>query len=131
MCSLTCCVSSPRTDSDLNDKFIERSEVMFGSPRRWDNSAVAEVRVWWSGNLDSRYRNGNHLIPTREPGKRTRHGRTHSTGGIPVEKASSLVGVEGEPRLVRSTGMRRDWSFTDLKNARDGRNKDWDSKSSC
>ena len=64
----------------------------------------------WSGNIPS---------PKRELPKggavakiKADHRRVHSTGNVPITGSS-------EPRLVRSSGMRRDWNFENLAENQD------------
>ncbi|XP_012076249.1 uncharacterized protein LOC105637409 [Jatropha curcas] len=63
----------------------------------------------WSGNLGSpTYEKiGKSSMPIAKKIKKE-HRRLNSTG---------ILGFKGidEPKLVRSSGMRRDWSFEDLK----------------
>ncbi|KAL5791436.1 hypothetical protein ACOSP7_000030 [Xanthoceras sorbifolium] len=69
-----------------------------------------KVERSWSGNLTpppppayEQMRNGS-MVATKNRKKSCR--RLHSTGAV-------YDGTD-EPRLVRSAGMRRDWSFEDL-----------------
>ncbi|XP_057475966.1 uncharacterized protein LOC130763967 [Actinidia eriantha] len=62
----------------------------------------------WSGNLGpprpyEKMKSGSTVAGKNA---KVRHHRVHSSGRI---------GYEGEPMLVRSSGMRRDWSFEDLR----------------
>ncbi|KAI4371502.1 hypothetical protein MLD38_019730 [Melastoma candidum] len=75
-------------------------------------------------------------------------GRSGPIGGLPMNRTKSSRGpphrlmctsgelgfvrgeietgadVVGEPRLIRSSGIRRDWSFEDLRQRRDGQRRD-------
>uniref|UniRef100_A0A5B7BCT5 Uncharacterized protein n=1 Tax=Davidia involucrata TaxID=16924 RepID=A0A5B7BCT5_DAVIN len=76
----------------------------------------AKVERSWSGNLAPRpYGKMREMQSALLPEKRVKkgHSRIHSSG--PVEYESSA------PRLVRSCGMRRDWSFENLMQTRDVR----------
>ncbi|MCL7049855.1 hypothetical protein MKW94_002726 [Papaver nudicaule] len=68
----------------------------------------------WSGNLTpppyEQIGNGSS-VPTSK-GRRGHHRRIHSTGILAFEGRN---GESGEPRLMRSCGMRRDWSFENLR----------------
>ncbi|KAJ8774465.1 hypothetical protein K2173_016911 [Erythroxylum novogranatense] len=73
----------------------------------------------WSGNINpTNEHNGavgigvsvgtsSFKIPSRKA-KTENHRRLCSTGAINFK-------INGEPKLVRSSGMRREWSFEDLK----------------
>ncbi|GFS32574.1 hypothetical protein Acr_00g0023280 [Actinidia rufa] len=64
----------------------------------------------WSGNLVPRpYEKMRNEL--KEKPTRAGHHRLHSISG--------LGEYEDGPRLVRSCGMRRDWSFEDLRKRRD------------
>ncbi|KAI4369940.1 hypothetical protein MLD38_018331 [Melastoma candidum] len=45
MTTLCCCITSMRSDSDLEDMYIERSEVVSGSPSHWDIMPRVETGV--------------------------------------------------------------------------------------
>lgn len=67
----------------------------------------------WSGNLGQPTSNDDEttsesMVVARKKGKKLRHRRLHSTGALACEGTA-------EPRLVRSCGMRRDWSFENLR----------------
>ncbi|CAK9142788.1 unnamed protein product [Ilex paraguariensis] len=93
--SLNCltCQSMRRTDSKK-----ELREGIFDHEKPNLSLCLGRVERSWSGNL----------APPRpyEKFKKATH-RIHSSG--PVEFES------GAPKLVRSCGMRRDWSFEDLR----------------
>ncbi|KAA8522053.1 hypothetical protein F0562_012633 [Nyssa sinensis] len=97
----------PRADSqnELEEKY-DHEKPNFRPCR-------ANVGRSWSGNLAPRpyekMRNGSAMGPEKRVMKA--HRRIFSSG--PVELESST------PRLVRSCGMRRDWSFENLRQLRD------------
>ncbi|CAH8300103.1 unnamed protein product [Eruca vesicaria subsp. sativa] len=64
--------------------------------------------------VTSGYKKVGRKIPTLPAVRRvkTGHRRLHSAGTI-------VYGDLDEPKLVRSSGIRRDWSFEDLKNQSD------------
>lgn len=73
-------------------------------------------RVSWSGNLTPRQRpnyekmrSGSSLVPTKKMWKKAHH-LMHSSGAI----GSVEFSINEQPKLARSCGMRRDWSFEDL-----------------
>ncbi|OVA02946.1 hypothetical protein BVC80_9095g153 [Macleaya cordata] len=72
----------------------------------------------WSGNLTpppyEQIGNGSSVGVTSKG--RKGHRRIHSTGVLAFEGRS---GDSGEPRLLRSCGMRRDWSFENLRQIRE------------
>ncbi|CAK7356142.1 unnamed protein product [Dovyalis caffra] len=91
-----------------------------GSEREWLQckshrnklSCIKEERSW-SGNLSlpcygEMGRNSTAVAARKVIKKEPR--RLNSTGGV------AFKGCE-EPKLVRSSGMRRDWSFEDLRKA--------------
>ncbi|KAB2632236.1 hypothetical protein D8674_028483 [Pyrus ussuriensis x Pyrus communis] len=77
----------------------------------------------WSGNLTSppyeQIENSSIFVLEKKKGKKgPGHRRLMTTGGVAYEGST-------EPRLVRSSGMRRDWSFENLsllRNEKKGRN---------
>ncbi|CAL9028949.1 unnamed protein product [Prunus brigantina] len=77
----------------------------------------------WSGNLTppsyEQIQESSMFMPDKKKGKMSLgHRRLMSTGGVAYEGST-------EPRLVRSSGMRRDWSFENLallRNEKKGRN---------
>ncbi|KAF5729705.1 hypothetical protein HS088_TW20G00069 [Tripterygium wilfordii] len=73
-----------------------------------------KVNRSWSGNLSpqpyEQIRSGSKVVAAKK--MRNCHRRLTSTGAVMFE------GSGAEPRLVRSSGMRRDWSFEDLRQRR-------------
>ncbi|XP_004512526.1 uncharacterized protein [Cicer arietinum] len=67
----------------------------------------------WSGNMSAPLHKeipkGSALAKIKAD-----HRRNHSTGNLPFSGRA-------EPRLVRSSGMRRDWSFENLAEQQDQR----------
>ncbi|KAF8032569.1 hypothetical protein BT93_D1470 [Corymbia citriodora subsp. variegata] len=118
--SLKCliCRGRQRTDSDLDHRCATEEKCcdrLFGM--------IAERN--WSGPLNPSAhehvrRSGGPLIG--RPSKGRRHG-LHKSGPMAFG-GSRGVGPPEEPRLVRSWGMRRDWSFEDLQR-RDGKRRDY------
>ncbi|MCD9644594.1 hypothetical protein HAX54_032948 [Datura stramonium] len=101
---LTCQVLR-RTDSDNEQR--GRYNDVDNNSQEMSNFGLCLVRVdrSWSGNLapNSGYEN----MMTRTSNNRG-HRLQNSGGGGPMEFPSVT------PRLQRSPGMRRDWSFEDL-----------------
>ncbi|GKU95752.1 hypothetical protein SLEP1_g9074 [Rubroshorea leprosula] len=64
----------------------------------------------WSGNLSPPpFRSGSLMPPAKKKLlMKSSHRRLNSTGTLSFE-------TDVEPRLVRSSGMRRDWSFEELR----------------
>ena len=68
----------------------------------------------WSGNLGQpppgydQMVSGSKAVVEQKKVKKLGHRRMHSTGALALDGTA-------EPRLVRSCGMRRDWSFEDLR----------------
>ena len=71
---------------------------------------LSKVDRSWSGNLVPRHYEKMRNESKEKPA-RVGHHRLHSISGF--------GGYEDGPRLVRSCGMRRDWSFEDLRKRRD------------
>ncbi|CAK8540371.1 unnamed protein product [Lathyrus sativus] len=89
---LSCSQILQRTDSF--------QEVFQEEEYRERNKKVART---WSGNIsqDKEMTKGGPLAKIK-----ANHRRNHSTGNIPFSSNG--------PKLVRSSGMRRDWSFENL-----------------
>ncbi|GAV58036.1 hypothetical protein CFOL_v3_01572 [Cephalotus follicularis] len=112
--SLDClsCQVLQRTNSDNELEHVPRK------PYRETCFAMVE-RGSWSGNLNpppppyEKMRSGKSMLIEKV---KKGHRRLHSTGTVAFEGS-------GEPRLVRSCGMRRDWSFEDLRD-RDKKRKE-------
>ncbi|XP_059655096.1 uncharacterized protein LOC132302263 [Cornus florida] len=77
----------------------------------------SKVERSWSGNLGTprpynKMRNeSSGFVGTTKRVKKGHH-RVHTSASLQFESST--------PRLVRSCGMRRDWSFEDLMQRRDG-----------
>ncbi|KAK6934988.1 hypothetical protein RJ641_035143 [Dillenia turbinata] len=102
--SLNCltCQGLPRTDSDGHLREEIHSDLCCTKGERS-----------WSGNLPpqpyEKIRKGPYYTEEmKKDEKAPRHRRLLTTGDIAFEGT-------GEPRLIRSSGMRRDWSFEDLR----------------
>ncbi|KAK2995914.1 hypothetical protein RJ640_029796 [Escallonia rubra] len=100
------CQSMQRTDSDgdlRESKYKDKAK--FGL-------CLGRVERSWSGNLLAaprpyeKMRSSSSLLVAAKKVKKAPH-RIHSSGPVELEY--------GQPRLVRSSGMRRDWSFEDLR----------------
>ncbi|XP_030457400.1 uncharacterized protein LOC115678201 [Syzygium oleosum] len=119
--SLNCliCQGGQRTDSDLDYRCA-------GEDKCCDRLCGMTVERNWSGPLTPppyEHIGSGHLIGGPSKGAKGRHRRLHSSGPMAFG-GSRVVGPAGEPRLVRSWGMRRDWSFEDLAQRRDGKRRD-------
>ncbi|KAL1194783.1 hypothetical protein V5N11_034135 [Cardamine amara subsp. amara] len=99
--SLNClaCHILQRTDSDR--EIGSRKESNFN-----ENFA--------SSGFEKMVRNRSSLPIVRRPVKKGGHRRLYSAEMV-------VYGDLDEPRLVRSSGIRRDWSFEDLKKQREMR----------
>lgn len=75
------------------------------------NFCCVMVEKSWSGNLTPPRPYDQMKNTSRTKAKKGRHRRLNSTGGVGFEGD----GISTEPRLVRSSGMRRDWSFENLR----------------
>ncbi|KAG9454493.1 hypothetical protein H6P81_007397 [Aristolochia fimbriata] len=115
--SLSCltCQGLQRTDSDkCLDEHIQPFE-------RLTTGAAARKRSGCLGcSPRERLRKGSSSftatsssIPPQSKAARLRKYATTATANM-EEHAAAAVGTE-QPRLVRSSGMRRDWSFEDLQ----------------
>lgn len=104
--SLNClrCHHLQRIDSE--EELNEKSDIA-GTPLLVQTRS--KVDRSWSGNLAPRpYEKLADVVG--EKGKKGHH-RLHTISG-PIR-------YEDGPRLVRSSGMRRDWSFEDLRQRRE------------
>ncbi|KAK8560816.1 hypothetical protein V6N13_026251 [Hibiscus sabdariffa] len=111
--SLNCwtCPVLQRTNSN--------NDVDFGKEKGISRFFCVKVNRSWSGNTSPQpYEQigkepSNSGIPPKKIKKGSRQFNTfdNTTYGTMGFKAN----VEGEPRLVRSSGMRRDWSFENLR----------------
>ncbi|EOY23996.1 hypothetical protein QUC31_008538 [Theobroma cacao] len=107
--SLNCltCQVLQRTDSNKDRDYGKEKDSRKFCCIRVDRS--------WSGNLSpaayEQIRNEPMPVPTRK-GHRRLNTIDTTFGAVAFE-------ADGEPRLVRSCGMRRDWSFEDLRGTRD------------
>ncbi|XP_027181637.1 uncharacterized protein LOC113780014 [Coffea eugenioides] len=97
------CQGMKRTDSDVD----MRSGLYQGKPNGY--MVLPTVDRSWSGNLVPRppsydnVRTGTILMAEKNANK----GKYRIHNSAPFET--------GTPRLVRSSGMRRDWSFEDVR----------------
>lgn len=111
--SLNClnCSQVRRTNSD------HACERKHGEVRNCKKICCVEVDRSWPGNLAPQpyeqicVKNATMLVAKKKV-VRPGHRRLYTTGAAAFEGAA-------EPRLVRSSGMRRDWSFEDLRPRRD------------
>ncbi|XP_034675150.1 uncharacterized protein LOC117906277 [Vitis riparia] len=92
---LNCGPALQRTDSDTQKRYEDRSRLRL----------CRGVERSWSGNL----------APPPSPYGSMRHGSAKKAG----KGHRRLNSVGEEPKLIRSGGMRRDWSFEDLRQRRD------------
>lgn len=102
--SLNCLKSLKRTDSGIE---------MQGDSLCPEKANINRFERNWTGNLSpmsnyGKMRARSNLMAGKK--EKEAHFRTHHSG--PVDLAS--------PRLVRSSGMRRDWSFEDLRTRMEG-----------
>lgn len=104
------CQGIPRTNSDKEGENLrlglgklERSSWTgnLGPPRPNINSNYEKMKT---------LRSASSLVPPKKVAKNKAPLRFHSSGSI-----GSFNDEEEEPKLVRSCGMRRDWSFEDLR----------------
>ncbi|KAF3449444.1 hypothetical protein FNV43_RR10172 [Rhamnella rubrinervis] len=111
--SLNCltCSQVQRTNSD------QACDRKHGKDRNCKKICCVQVDRSWSGNLAPPpyehifVKNASMLVAKKKVVK-AGHRRLYSTGAVTFEGTA-------EPRLVRSSGMRRDWSFEDLRPGRD------------
>lgn len=101
--SLNCLITCQETQRTNSDKDIVHE-------KRYGKICCINIERSWSGNLSpqpyEKIRSGSMMIATKKVKKG--HCRLNSTGAVAFEGS-------GGPRLVRSCGMRRDWSFEDLR----------------
>ncbi|KAG8374619.1 hypothetical protein BUALT_Bualt10G0014300 [Buddleja alternifolia] len=103
-------------ESKMNDGQDKKKPNLKMSSRRADRS--------WSGNLAPNFRPKSNFRrmrsrSTMSPASKSQKAhpifyRVHNSGPLSYESAPTT------PRLVRSSGMRRDWSFEDLRRALEG-----------
>ncbi|KAL6979864.1 hypothetical protein U1Q18_021522 [Sarracenia purpurea var. burkii] len=109
--SLNCltCQALRRIDSDK-----ELREGLLVETRHFMSALRSKVERSWSGNLVPKpyhkTRNDDHHVEETGAAAKTGHHRVHSVSGP--------ASYGGGPRLVRSCGMRRDWSFENLRQRR-------------
>ncbi|KAK4364623.1 hypothetical protein RND71_015981 [Anisodus tanguticus] len=105
--NLSClpCQVLRRTDSDNEPR--ERFNDVDNNSQEMSNFSLCLGRVdrTWSGNLAPNSGYENMMTRTSNNGS---HHLRQNNGGSPMEFPSVT------PRLQRSPGMRRDWSFEDL-----------------
>ncbi|KAH7514417.1 uncharacterized protein LOC107430587 [Ziziphus jujuba] len=101
------------TCSQVQRSNSESDRKQHGKDRNCTKISNAHVDRSWSGNLASPpsyeqfcMKNASMLVAHKKVTQG--HRRLHSTGAVAFEGGA-------EPRLVRSSGMRRDWSFEDLR----------------
>ncbi|KAK3434756.1 uncharacterized protein LOC104443198 [Eucalyptus grandis] len=114
--SLKCliCRGGHRTNSDLDYRCAEEFRCCDKLIR------MTVERTWSSPLTPPPYDQVRGAPPKSAKG---RHHRLHSSGPLAFG-GSRGAGPAGEPRLVRSWGMRRDWSFENLGQWRDGKRRD-------
>ncbi|CAL5359606.1 hypothetical protein ACSBR2_037528 [Camellia fascicularis] len=99
------CQSLPRVDSEheLSERCgVDKHHFVI----RWP-----KVDRNWSGHLvPMPYEKGRNESGIMGKRAKSGHRRVHNDGPM---------GFENKPRLVRSSGMRRDWSFEDLGQRRE------------
>nr|GMD96124.1 uncharacterized protein LOC109153269 [Ipomoea batatas] len=91
---------------------IEAAIIVGGSKARNSGRSLRRHQVRsWSGNLVPSWPAAGHKngAATSNPGRQKAEGR-----GVSQRRHSGPVECE-TPRLVRSSGMRREWSFEDLR----------------
>ena len=116
--SLNClnCQVLKRTDSDGREMDFRAENYSYEKLLR---SKQAQQRSW-SGNLAPMVApppvNGNYAEQTKSGLVVVAHKKVSKSGHRRLNSAGAL-GFEGtaEPRLLRSSGMRRDWSFENLR----------------
>ncbi|PIA39957.1 hypothetical protein AQUCO_02600420v1 [Aquilegia coerulea] len=121
--SLSCliCNTNQKKEFDLEAGYERNLSLRF-------KTCCVGLERNWSGNLSPpRYKKirNDSAIPINKSGSMKGHRRVQSMAVTSYEGACS-------PRLVRSGGMRRDWSFEDLRkfrnaqlNFRDGGSKNY------
>ncbi|KAG0452785.1 hypothetical protein HPP92_025449 [Vanilla planifolia] len=76
----------------------------------------------WSGNLSpppyTNLRRSTSVVPGRHGGPCKLANTASNLSNASVEPPLAPPSAAGEPRLMRSGGMRRDWSFEDLRSLR-------------
>ncbi|RWR89699.1 pollen-specific small CDPK-interacting protein 1 [Cinnamomum micranthum f. kanehirae] len=96
--TLSCltCKTPQRTNSDLKDEHFDA---------RFQRLRPTRTNRNWSGRL---------FPCSSEDTMKTRHRHGSTTTDVMENVGQSEGSCKSEPRLVRSPGMRRDWSFEDL-----------------
>lgn len=121
--SLNClsCQALPRTDSNKEfDLSGPRPSTVKSNPVLGKSKTYCADQVGgrnWSGNLNARIsekigRSGSSLAQRMKKVKKTPHIRLSGTVGS--NSGNGLLRTE-QPTLVRSSGMRRNWSFENLR----------------
>ncbi|KAK3183025.1 hypothetical protein Dsin_030311 [Dipteronia sinensis] len=104
--SLINCLACQRTDSKR-----EHGHHGHDIYRNFSSCCIKKVERSWSGNLAPPSPPPYEQIRNASKNRKKNCRRLHSTGAV-------YDGAD-EPRLVRSAGMRRDWSFEDLAQRND------------
>ncbi|XP_068636016.1 uncharacterized protein [Aristolochia californica] len=111
------CQGLQRTDSGptlepLDNHFENLSS---GTPRKRSGCLGCDPRerLRKGSSFASSSSSSSSLSSSKAPRKTLRKFATSATANM-KEHAAAAVGLE-QPRLVRSSGMRRDWSFEDLQ----------------
>ncbi|XP_057975931.1 uncharacterized protein LOC131163351 [Malania oleifera] len=114
--SLNCltCPTMQRTDSDGNTRYEPYKPPMI--------LCCPKISRNWSGNLAPPPYEEMRSGPFAKKAKKS-HRHLRSTNDAMLEGAF-MEEENTEPRLVRSCGMRRDWSFEDLRQ-RKGDSRCW------
>ncbi|WZZ35643.1 hypothetical protein YC2023_019044 [Brassica napus] len=121
--SLNClsCQALPRTDSNKEfDLSGPRPSTVKSNPVLGKSKTYCADQVGgrnWSGNLNARIsekigRSGSSLAQRMKKVKKTPHIRL--SGPVGSNSGNGLLRTE-QPTLVRSSGMRRNWSFENLR----------------
>lgn len=111
--SLNClsCQVFQRTNSDLERNNYGKGFLSANTERSWSGNLVAKPPCNSNNkNKDIQMKSEQVMAVSRKKVKTLlgHHRRLHCSG------TESFEGINKEPRLVRSCGMRRDWSFEDL-----------------
>ncbi|KAI6707519.1 hypothetical protein NL676_010481 [Syzygium grande] len=117
--SLNCltCQAQRREDLDLDYGCIDEEE----GPH---NLCCVIVDRNWSGPLATpSYEHISRSGPLGLHMKKVKKGHRRLWGTAASSFRKKPMAGSGEARLVRSSGMRRDWSFEDLRKMRDGKSK--------
>ncbi|KAM7525423.1 hypothetical protein LguiA_015325 [Lonicera macranthoides] len=93
----------------LSCQNVQRTDSIKELREGQDGEEKAQFRMWAPRPFEQMRTTSAIMVPKKV---NTHHHRIHSSGVVPFD--------DGQPKLVRSCGMRRDWSFENVRQAVQG-----------